>query len=305
MAKYILKRVLISIMTIFVLVTITFFLVRKLPGDPFSSEKMQPQIKENLYAYYGMDKPLLQQYFTYLNNLLHGDLGYSLVYRGRTVNAILGESFAYSADMGIRALIFSTLFGLLLGIIAAIRHAKAADYLCMIIAVIGVSVPSFIAGSVLQYIFAVRLKVLPPAQWDSFACTIMPVLALGLGNLALVARLMRANMLDVVGMDYIKTAKAKGLSPFQVTSRHQIRNAILPVVTVMGPAVANLLTGTFVIEKILSIPGMGRHYVSSIQNYDYTTVLGLTVFFGTFLVVMNLIVDILYGIIDPRIRVSK
>ena len=242
MAKYILKRILISILTIFVLVTITFFLVRKLPGDPFSSEKMQPQIKENLIAYYGMDKPLLQQYFTYLNNLLHGDLGYSLVYRGRTVNAILGESFAYSADMGIRALLFST---------------------------------------------------------------IMPVLALGLGNLALVARLMRANMLDVVGMDYIKTAKAKGLSPFQVTTRHQIRNAILPVVTVMGPAVANLLTGTFVIEKIFSIPGMGRHYVSSIQNYDYTTVLGLTVFFGTFLVVMNLIVDILYGIIDPRIRVSK
>jgi len=175
----------------------------------------------------------------------------------------------------------------------------------MVIAVLGTSVPSFIAGSLLQYIFAVNLKILPPAQWKGFTYTIMPVLALGLSNLAMVARLMRANMLDVVGMDYIKTAKAKGLSPFQVTTRHQIRNAILPVVTIMGPAVANLLTGTFVIEKIFSIPGMGRHYVSSIQNYDYTTVLGLTVFFGAFLVVMNLIVDILYGIIDPRIRVSK
>lgn len=305
MVKYILKRILISIITIFILVTITFFLVRFLPGDPFSSEKMQPQIKENLYAYYGMDKPLIQQYFTYLGNLLRGDLGYSLVYRGRTVNAILGESFVYSADMGIRALLFSTITGLLLGIVAALRHGKTADYVSMVIAVIGTSVPSFIAGALLQYIFAVKLKILPPAQWKGFSYTIMPVLALGLANMALVARLMRANMLDVVGMDYIKTAKAKGLSPVQITTRHQIRNAILPVVTVMGPAVANLLTGTFVIEKIFSIPGMGRHYVSSIQNYDYTTVLGLTVFFGTFLVVMNLIVDILYGIIDPRIRVSK
>jgi len=305
MAKYIIKRVFISILTLFVLVTITFFMVRALPGDPFSSEKMQPQIKENLMAYYGMDKPLIEQYFTYLNNLLHGDLGYSLVSRGRTVNAILGESFVYSADMGIRALIFSTVVGLILGIVAALQHGKVLDYGSMIIAVIGVSVPSFIAGSLLQYIFAVKWQILPPAQWKGFEYTIMPVLALGLSNLALVARLMRANMLDVVGMDYIKTAKAKGLSPFQITTRHQIRNAVLPVVTVMGPAVANLLTGTFVIEKIFAIPGMGRHYVSSIQNYDYTTVLGLTVFFGAFLVVMNLIVDIVYGIVDPRIRVSK
>ena len=304
MIRYILRRILISIATLFVLITITFFLVRCLPGDPFSSEKMQPQIKENLIAYYGMDKPLILQYFTYLGNLLKGDLGYSLTSRGRTVNSILGDSFSYSADMGIRALLLSTGLGLILGIFAALNHGRAIDAVCTIIAVIGTSVPSFIAGSLLQYFFSVKWGILPPAQWKGFEYTILPVVALSLANMARVARLMRTNMLDVVGMDYIKTAKAKGLSPYEITTNHQIRNAILPVVTIMGPAVANLLTGTFVIEKIFAIPGMGRHYVQSIQSYDYTTVLGLTVFFGAFLVFMNLIVDIAYGIIDPRIRVS-
>ena len=255
--------------------------------------------------YYGLDKPLPVQYATYMSNLLKGDMGYSLRYKNRTVNAIIADAFPASAELGIRSLIFSVTVGLILGIIAALNHNKGWDYASMVIAVIGVSVPSFIVGALIQYLFGIKWKILPVAQWKSFAHTIMPTFALGLGTLALIARLMRTSMLEVVGQDYIKTAKAKGLSPFQVTVKHQIRNAILPVVTVMGPLVATLLTGTFVVEQIFAIPGLGRHYVLSIQNLDYSMVMGLTIFYGAFLVFMNFLVDIAYGLVDPRIRVGK
>jgi len=299
------RRLIVSLITIWILATLTFFLVRILPGDPFTSEKITPEIKANMMKYYGLDKPLPVQYATYMGNLLKGDMGYSLRYKNREVNNIIADAFPASAELGIRSLVFSVSVGLILGIIAALNHNKGWDYASMVIAVIGVSVPSFVVGALIQYLFGIKWKILPVAQWKSFAHTIMPTFSLGLGTLALIARLMRTSMLEVVGQDYIKTAKAKGLSPAQVTVKHQIRNAILPVVTVLGPLVAALLTGTFVVEQIFAIPGLGRHYVLSIQNLDYTMVMGLTIFFGAFLVLMNFLVDIAYGLVDPRIRVGK
>lgn len=305
MLRYILKRFIISLVTIWILTTIVFFLIRILPGDPFTSDKTTPMIRESMMKYYGLDKPVYVQYVTYLKNLLSGDMGYSLKYKNRTVNQVITNAFPNSAELGIRALLLSVPIGLVLGVVSALNHNKGWDYGSMIIAVIGVSVPSFIVGGLLQYIFAVRLKLLPVAQWKGFEYTILPSVALGLNTLALVARLMRASMLEITGQDYILTAEAKGLPIHKIVWKHQIRNAVLPVITVMGPIVAALITGTFVVEQIFAIPGLGKHYVNGIQNLDYTLVLGLTVFYGTFVILMNFIVDIFYGLIDPRIRVSK
>lgn len=305
MLKYIGRRFVISLVTIWVLITITFFLVRALPGDPFTSEKTTPQIKENMMKYYGLDKPLAVQYVKYVANLVKLDMGYSLKYKNRSVRQIIETAFPNSADLGIRAIIFAVIAGLFLGIISALNHNGAWDYASMIVAVFGVSVPSFVVGGLMQYFFAVKLGWFPVAQWKGFMYTILPSFSLGLGTLAVIARLMRTSMLEVVGLDYIKTAKAKGLTQTQITWKHQIRNAILPVITILGPTIAGVLTGTFVIETIFAIPGLGRHYVISMQNLDYTMVLGLTIFFGTFLVLMNFLVDIAYGFVDPRIRIEK
>lgn len=304
MGKYIVKRIAISIITIFVLITAVFFLVRLMPGGPFASEKMTPQIKAVMETYYGLDKPLFVQYFTYLGNILHGDFGYSMLYLNQTVNSCLFSSFPYSFDLGIRALLFSISLGLVLGIIAALNRGKRLDFICVIIAIIGTSVPDFIMGGILQYFFGIRWGLLPIAQYKGFSYTILPMIALGFGTLAMISRVMRSSMLEVINQDYIKTAKAKGLSKFRIVWKHQVRNAIMPVITILGPVVASILTGTFVIESIFAIPGMGGYYVNSINGLDYTMVLGMTIFYGVFLVVANMVVDILYGIVDPRIRVS-
>lgn len=305
MGRYVLNRLIVSLITAWVLVTIVFFLVRLLPGDPFLSEKITPEIRANMMKYYGLDKPLHIQYVTYLKNLLKGDFGYSLRYKNRTVNEVISQAFPYSADLGIRAVILATTAGIILGIIAALNRNKGWDYLSMFIAIVGVSVPSFVIGPILQYVFATKLNLLPVSQWKGFAHTIMPTFALSLSSLALVARLMRASMLDVVNQDYIKTAKSKGLSPFQIIWKHQIRNAILPVITVLGPVTATLLTGTFVVEQIFAIPGLGKFYVLGIQNLDYSLVLGMTTFYGLFLIAANFVVDIIYGLVDPRIRIAR
>lgn len=304
MGKYILKRVAISILTLFVLITVVFLLVRLMPGDPFSGEKMTPEIRANLEAYYGMDKPLLEQYFTYVGNLLHGDFGYSMKYTNRTVNEIIASSFPYSIDLGMRALALSISMGLVFGILAARYRGKKLDFFCIVVAILGTSIPDFIMGALLQYIFGIEWGLLPVAQYLGLEYTILPAIALGFYTLAMVSRLMRASMLEVVSQDYIKTAKSDGISNFRVVWKHQIRNAIMPVVTVLGPVVASTLTGTFVIESIFAIPGMGKFYVESVQKLDYSLVLGMTVFYGGFLILANLIVDILYGIIDPRIRLA-
>ncbi len=305
MPKYILKRCIIAVFTLLVLITIIFFLVRLLPGDPFNDPKVTDEVRARLEAYYGMDKPLIQQYFAYLGNLLKGDFGVSLIYTGRSVNSTIAQTFPYSADLGLRALGLALVVGLILGTLAAQKAGRVIDYVCVLVAIIGVSMPDFIIGALLKLIFAIKLRVLPAGLWNGFSYTILPVVALSFYTLALITRLMRSSMLEVIHQDYILTAKAKGLSNFQVIWRHQIRNSILPIVTVMGPLVAAVLTGTFVIESMYAIPGMGKFYVESVHDLDYTMVLGMTAFYGIFLVSANLVVDILYGIVDPRIKLAE
>lgn len=304
MSKYIFKRILISIVTLFVLVTVVFILVRLMPGDPFASEKLTEAVRKNLEAYYGFDKPLILQYFTYISNLLKGDLGYSMFYPNLTVNNIIKSAFPYSFDLGIRALTLSITLGLVLGVTAALNRGKILDFVCVVIAIVGTSMPDFIIGAGLQYFFGIKWGLLPVAQYQDFTYTILPSIGLGFYTLAMVSRVQRASMIEVHQQDYIKTAKSKGLSRIRIIWKHQIRNAIMPVVTVLGPTVAAVLTGTFVIESIFAIPGLGRHYVQSIQNLDYTVILGMTVFYGAFLIFANMVVDLLYGFIDPRIRVG-
>lgn len=304
MGKYIIKRIGISIITMWLLITIVFVLVRLMPGDPFANGKMTPEIQANMEAYYGLDKPLPQQYVTYLGNLLQGDFGYSIKYLNQSVNKIIVDAFPFSFDLGVRALTFAISFGLVFGIIAALNRGRKIDFICIVIAILGTSVPDFIMGSILQYFFGIKWGLLPVAQYQGLSYTILPSIAIGFYTLALVSRLMRASMLEVVQQDYIKTAKSKGISKFRITWKHQIRNAIMPVVTILGPVVASVLTGTFVIESIFAIPGMGKYYVESVQNLDYPVVLGMTVFYGIFLITCNMIVDIVYGIVDPRIRIA-
>ncbi|MGN1377474.1 MAG: ABC transporter permease [Dorea sp.] len=305
MAKYIAKRVVAALLTLWALVTIVFFLVRLMPGDPFTSAKLTAEVAENMRSYYGFDKPLIVQYFVYMGNLLCGNFGYSMKYTNKTVNYIIGQTFPFSADLGIRSLVLAISIGLVLGIIAARNRGKKIDFFCVIVAVIGTSIPDFIMGAFLQYFFGIKWGLLPVARYNGIEYTILPALALSFYTLASVSRIMRSSMLEVVQQDYIKTARSKGLSEMRITCKHQIRNAIMPVMTVLGPTVASVLTGTFVIEAIFAIPGMGKYYVESVSVNDYSMVLGMTVFYGIFLITANLIVDILYGIADPRVRIGR
>lgn len=306
MAKYILRRLIISIITIWLLATVSFFLLRTLPGNPFQTEKLLTvEMQQRMMAYYGLDRPLIEQYFTYMKNLVHGNMGYSLKFTNRTVNSIIASTFPISAELGLRSLAIALPIGLILGIASARKRGKAIDYICVVVAVIGVSIPSFIMGSFLQYIFAIKLEWLPVSQWKTTAHTVLPTVALALSLMATLTRVMRASMLEVTMQDYIKTARAKGLDEGRIIWSHQIRNALIPVLTMLGPMVASVLMGTFVIEKIFAIPGLGQHFVNSITGLDYTMTMGLTIFYGTFLVFANFLVDIAYGIVDPRIRITK
>jgi len=310
--RYVLKRIGYSVLTLFVLIALTFFLMRLLPGDPFLGEKAVPDnIKEVLNAKYGLDKPVYEQFFIYIGNILHGDFGSSMAYRNREVNDIIGQAFPYSFDLGLRALIFALIAGVLLGVVASTHHGKAWDTTSILIAVIGVSVPSFIMGAVIQYGVALKLqqllhiRVIPIMGWNSELSKLLPSFALGLSALATITRIMRTSMLDVISQDYIKTARAKGLSQTVIIWRHAIRNAILPVVTILGPLSASILTGAFVVEQIFNIPGLGKFFVMSVQASDYTMISGLTVFYGSILILCNMLVDIAYGFIDPRIKLAK
>lgn len=318
MLQYILKRLGYSLLTLLVLVTLTFLLMRLMPGDPFVGERaVTPSVMETLNAKYGLDQPVHIQYVKYLNNILHGDFGTSMQYRNRDVADVIKGAFPYSFDLGIRALIFAVIMGILLGIVASMNHNKSWDTITMVIAVIGVSVPGFIIGSLLQYgiaykfthwiqdAFHTSFKLLPISGWETPSHKLLPPFALALGAMATIARLMRASMLDVIHQDYIKTAKSKGLSKVAIAWKHSIRNAILPVITVLGPLAATILTGAFVVENIFYIPGLGKFFVQSVQMNDYTMVTGLTLFYGAFLILSNMLVDIAYGFIDPRIRISK
>jgi len=302
--RYILRRLLTSVLTVFILAAAVFVLMHCLPGDPFSGEKITPQIRINLEKAYGFDKPFYVQFFKYIGNLLRGDFGVSMQQQNQKVSDLIAITFPVSADLGIRALSVAVVMGLFLGICAALFRRHWLQYVVMMIAIIGISVPDFIMGSILQYLFAFKGRIFPVAGWGEFRHSILPALALSFYTMALLSRFMRASMLNVVNEDYIKTARAKGLPLYKIVWHHQLRNALLPIVTVLGPIVAAVLTGTFVIERIFNIPGMGKFYVNSISDRDYTLTLGLTVFYGTFLIAANFIVDVLYGIIDPRIRLN-
>lgn len=304
MLRYIYKRFLISLMTVFVLAAAVFLLMHALPGDAFDGEKATAQVRANLEKTYGFDKPLYVQFFKYMGNLIRGDFGISMKHQGQRVNDLIAVTFPVSANLGLRALLFAIITGIFLGVFSAQLQRHWLRHAVMLIAIIGISVPDFIMGSILQYVFAFKARFFPVAGWGSLKYSVLPAFALSFYTMALLSRFMRTSMLTVVNEDYIKTARAKGLPIYKIIWRHQLRNAMLPIVTILGPVVAAVLTGTFVIERIFNIPGMGKFYVNAISDRDYTLTLGLTVFYGIFLIGANFIVDILYGVIDPRIRIT-
>ena len=306
MIKYILKRLGISVVTIFIVITATFFLMRLMPGGPFDGEKpLPPEIKAVLMAKYGLDKSMGEQYQMYLGDLLKGDLGPSMKYKGREVQEIIGYSFPTSAKLGSVVVVSSLLLGIILGIIAALKYNKWPDSVCMILATLGVTVPGFVIATLLMYIFGVKLNILPITGLDNIKSYILPTIALSGYSIAFISRLARSKLLEVLKSDYIRTARAKGVNSRNIIVKHALRNTLIPVVTYLGPLIAAILTGSFVIEKIFAIPGLGREFVTTITNRDYTTILGVTIFYSTLIIVCNLIVDILYVIIDPRIKLDN
>lgn len=311
MGKYVLKRIIYALITILVLLALTFIMMHMLPGDPFSTGKaMSESTKQALREFYGLDKPLVEQFIIYIQNAIRGDLGTSIKYN-RPVMSIIMESFPVSFQLGMFSLIFAVIAGIALGAIAAIRRGKTADTVAMTLSVIGVSIPNFIVAAIFQYFLALKLNQLLGTQifaitgWGNLNQIILPALALSFSSLATVSRLMRTSMLDVLSSDYIKTAKAKGLSERQILWKHALRNAIMPVITVLGPIAAAVLTGGFVVENVFSIPGMGKFFVLAIKEADYTLIAGTTLFYGAFLIIAVLIVDLLYGVVDPRINLAN
>lgn len=306
MKRYLLKRLIMSLITIWAIVTLTFFLMHSIPGNPFAQEgKMPKTVYENLQKKYGLDKPLTEQYVIYLKNLLKGDFGDSMKSKVETVNEMINRGFPVSAYIGAEALLIALIIGPALGAMAALYQNKLPDYLSMIIAIIGISVPSFIMGTVLIQFVAKPISWIPIGGWGSFKHTILPSISLSLLPLAYTARLMRSSMLEVLGQDYIKTAKSKGIQRSSVILKHAVRNAILPIISVLGTLVSNLLAGSFVVEKIFGIPGLGSFFVKSISNRDYTLIMGTTIFYSIILIIMLFFVDIAYVLIDPRIRLTK
>lgn len=305
MIEYIAKRLGLAVITVFVVATLTFFLMNMVPGGPFMSEKaVSPAAQKALEEKYGMDKPLSQQYVTYIKDALHGDFGESLKQRGRTVSSIISSKFPVSAKVGGIAVLASLLIGIPLGCIAAAKRGKAMDNIISIISTSGIAIPSFVICTILLYFLGGKFKLLPTFGITSWKHYIMPVMSLSFYPTAYIMRLMRSSMLEVLGQDYIRTARAKGVKPFLRMFKHALRNALLPVVTYIGPMLAYMLTGSFVVEQIFTIPGLGGEFISSITNRDYTVIMGTTIFLAALLVVMNVLVDIIYKIIDPRITLK-
>lgn len=305
MPKYILKRAIMSLITAFLVATLTFFVMNMVPGGPFLSEKaVTPQAQAAMEAKYGLDKPLFQQYTTYMTGILKGDFGLSIKKRGRTVSQIIGTKFPVSAKVGGLALILAVCTGIPLGAVAAFNRGKFIDNLLVVLSTAGIAIPSFLSSTILIYIFTTKLKWLPSLGLKDAQSYIMPVVALALYPTFYMARLMRSSMLDVMGQDYMRTAKGKGVTTFKAIFKHALRNAILPVITYLGPLLAALMTGSFIIEKIFNIPGLGSEFVSSITSRDYPMIMGTTIFLAVFIIIMNLFVDVAYAIVDPRIKLK-
>ncbi|QDQ01659.1 ABC transporter permease [Lysinibacillus fusiformis] len=305
MIKYILKRLMYILLALFVIVTATFFLLRLAPGNPFASERnFPPQIEEKLNETYGLNNPWYIQYKDYLIDAATFDFGESMKYKARSTNDMIAEGFPVSLTLGIEAMLLAIGFGVLIGVVAALYHNRFPDYLATTFAVLGISVPSFILAGLMQYFLAYKLQLFPISGWQGFSYSILPALAIALSHMGFIAKLTRSSMLEQNNSDYVKMARAKGIGKWTVVFRHTLRNALLPVVTYLGPLTAGVVTGSFIVEQIFAVPGLGKHFVQSITNRDYTVVMGTTVFYSIILLFAVFIVDILYSVIDPRIKLK-
>ncbi len=306
MAKYILKRILIGVITLLALATITFFLMHIIPGSPFAGEtsKLPANVKEKLIAKYGLDQPLVVQYATYLRNAVHGDFGTSLNRKGREVTDIIMGGIGATASLGMVAFIIAMTVGILLGTISAFSKQRWISGIVAVLSTIGVSVPSFLIALLLMLVFGVLLGWLPIVGLSSWRHFIMPGIALALAPIAMIARLVRSSLLEVMRQDYMVLARSKGTPELLVITRHALKNALIPVITYAGPLIATLLTGSFVIETLFSIPGIGAEFVTSVSNRDYTLIMALTIFYGAFIILANIVTDLITAAIDPRIRLS-
>lgn len=296
------------IVTIWVIATLTFFLMHAIPGSPFNyhnGKQISAAAEHNMEEHYHIDQPLIVQYGLYLKSIATFDYGPSIKQPSQTVNDLIARGFPVSFEIGITTLVVAIISGMILGVLAALKHNGFIDYLAMTIAVLGISIPNFVLATFLIQEFAVNLNLLPAATWQGWRYEILPTIALATGPMAIIARLIRSSMLDVLTQDYIRTARAKGLPPFLIIMKHALKNALLPVVTVLGTLAASILTGTFIIEKIFAIPGMGKYFVDSINMRDYPVIMGTTVFYSAILIVMLFLVDIAYGWLDPRIKLHK
>ncbi|WP_125588278.1 oligopeptide ABC transporter permease [Companilactobacillus jidongensis] len=306
MAKYILKRIFYLFLTLFIIATLTFFLMKLLPGTPFSNQnRMSPDQLKIVKAQYGLDQSVFVQYVRYMGGLLQGNLGTSFQFNNEPVTTLIGQRLAPSMQIGAQAMILGTVLGILLGAVAAIRKNTWVDTLATFISILGLSIPSFVLAVLLQFYLAYKWHIYPVALWDNFQSSVLPTLALAALPLGNVARFMRTEMVDVMSSDYIELAKSKGNSAWKVVTKHALRNSLIPIVTIIGPMAVSVMTGSMVVENIFSIPGIGEQFVKSITTNDYPTIMGLTIFYSFLLVVIILIVDILYGFIDPRIRLGN
>lgn len=303
MFRYAMRRLITSVVTLFLVITLTFFLMQAVPGKPFFGDRITQEMADRILAKYGYDDPVGVQYLRYMSGLFSGDFGYSMVVKaGDPVTKIISEYFPTSLRLGLIALPLAIFLGIPLGIFAAMNHNSLVDRFFIFLASLFVSVPSFIMTIALMLIFGTWLKILPIAYLDSWRSYLMPVFGMAIYPMFHLARLTRTTMLDVTGQDYIKTARAKGLSTFKVMFKHALRNAILPVITALGPLIAGILTGSFVVEKVFAISGIGKFFIGSISAQDYSLIMGTTIFFAVLLIACNYAVDLIYGIIDPRIK---
>ncbi len=304
LAFYIAKRIILAAFTVFLVITITFFAMKAIPGGPFLSEKApSPAVTAQLEAKYGLDKPIMEQYTTYLKDVLRFDFGPSIKNRGRTVTDLMMEGFATSGKLGIIAAVLAIICGLVLGSVAAVFHDKFIDKLIMVLSTACVATPSFVVATLLLLILCIWIPIFP-SNGSTSAGLILPVVALSLSPMSYITRLTRSSMLDVLGQDYIRTARAKGVSPAKVLFKHSLKNAVTPVITYVGPMVAYILTGSLVVEQIFAVPGIGKYFFSSIINRDYPMIMGTTIFLATIMVIMTLLSDICYKIFDPRVDFS-
>ena len=305
MVKYIINRLIYILIALFIIVSATFFLMRLAPGSPFASEReLPPKIEEQLNAKYGLDNPWYIQYKDYLIDTVTFDFGESMKYKGRSTNEIIAESFPVSLTLGLQAMFLAVGLGILFGVVAALYHNRFPDYVASTIAVLGISVPSFILAGLMQYFLSFKLGLFPVSGWKGFAYSILPAFAIAISHMGFIAKLTRSSMLEQNNSDYVKMARAKGLGKWTTVFKHTLRNALLPVLTYLGPLTAGVVTGSFIIEQIFAIPGLGKHFVTSISNRDYTVIMGTTVFYAIILLFAVLIVDILYSIVDPRIKLK-